>query len=67
VVGAMFVPWIFYYLETNKLKKMAVCFLLLLFSKENMALWAFFISTGLLFTFKNEKQKAIYLAAISIT
>lgn len=69
VAGTMVVPWIFYFFQKNKLKQTVFCFILFLLSKENMALWGFFIFTGLMMKFRNDKKKLILssaLAAISI-
>jgi uncharacterized membrane protein len=48
VVGAMFVPWLVYYYEKQNKKLFLTCFLLILISKENMALWLAFIMVGLM-------------------
>ncbi len=47
VVGTMFVPWFLLYYRRKNLKWSIVFFLLILISKENIALWAFFIGMGL--------------------
>ncbi len=47
VMGAMFVPWIFLYFYQKNNFKLSCLVLLLLISKENMALWATFIGAGL--------------------
>jgi len=47
VVGAMFVPWFLYYYKKKDLGKAVLFFILLLISKENIALWAGFIGLGL--------------------
>ena len=57
VVGTMFVPWFLYYLHNNKLKYAAIVALLIVISKENMALWLFCICLGLVFLYKKDKQK----------
>lgn len=53
VVGAMLVPWLFYFYEVGKRKWFLAIFLLILFSKENMALWLGFILIAL--AMKNRK------------
>ena len=47
VVAAMFVPWFLYYYRKQQLNKSILFFILILISKENMALWAGFIALGL--------------------
>ena len=47
VVAAMFVPWLLYYYRKQQVYKSILFFLLILISKENMALWAGFIALGL--------------------
>lgn len=47
VVGAMLVPWFIYFLEKKNKPFAFLFFLLILFAKENMALWMFFIILGL--------------------
>jgi uncharacterized membrane protein len=49
VVAAMFVPWFLYYYKKEALLKSVLFFVLILISKENMALWAGFIGLGLSF------------------
>ena len=47
VVATMLVPWFLYYYHKQKLSKSILFFILILISKENMALWAGFIALGL--------------------
>ena len=51
VMAAMFVPWLFYFFTQKKFGMALLFFLLILSCKENMALWAGFISLGLLAMF----------------
>ncbi len=67
VVGAMFVPWIFYYYDQKKFRHAAVFFTLLVISKENMALWAGFISIGLLLLNYKDKDKRKFAFLSSCT
>ena len=57
VIGAMFVPWIFYYFKKERWLPVLVFSVLLLISKENMALWAVFIFIGLALIYRKEKTK----------
>jgi uncharacterized membrane protein len=69
VVGTMAVPWIFYFIQKEKWKQTIFCLILLLISKENMALWGFFIFIGLMIRFRKDKVKLRWcgmLALISI-
>ena len=47
VVAAMFVPWLIYHFKNQQWKWTLFYFLLILISKENMALWLVFIGIGL--------------------
>ncbi len=49
VAAAMFIPWFIHFFELRKWTKSTAFFLLIIISKENMALWMIFISLGLLF------------------
>jgi len=46
VVGAMFLPWFLHYFGQERFRNAFLFLLLLCMSKENMALWAFFIAGG---------------------
>ncbi|MDX5346283.1 MAG: DUF2079 domain-containing protein [Hymenobacteraceae bacterium] len=46
VVAAMLVPWFLHYFEKKKLKTALLFLVLILVSKENMALWAIFLLLG---------------------
>ncbi|MHB1390216.1 MAG: DUF2079 domain-containing protein [Thermoleophilia bacterium] len=48
VVGAMLVPWLVYFYLKSRKGLVVVFFLLILISKENMALWLIFIILGLM-------------------
>ncbi len=48
VIAAMFVPWLFYYYKKRQKIKFLIFFILILISKENMALWLIFILLGLI-------------------
>ena len=69
VVAAMLVPWLFYFFFTGN-KTATWCFLvLILISKENMALWSIFIGLGLSWlTFKDKKLRlqALALSLVSL-
>ncbi|KAA9331871.1 DUF2079 domain-containing protein [Adhaeribacter soli] len=47
IIAAMMVPWFFLYFHRQKWFKATLLFSIILLSKENMALWAVFLSLGL--------------------
>jgi uncharacterized membrane protein len=59
VVGAMFLPWFLYYLEKRKWLPALLFMLLLVFSKENMALWGIFIGLGTALKYYPEKRRML--------
>jgi uncharacterized membrane protein len=65
VLAAMFVPWLFNYIQLEKWKAASVYFILILISKENMALWAFFIGLSLVFIYLKDKNKLRYLVSMT--
>ncbi|MGQ3012466.1 MAG: DUF2079 domain-containing protein, partial [Flavobacteriales bacterium] len=46
VMAAMFVPWLFYFMEKKARTKAILMALLIMLSKENMALWLVFLISG---------------------
>lgn len=66
VIAAMLVPWYFYFIQKSNFPKAIVCFVLILFCKENMGLWLFFINIGLLIEYRKDKSKYIYLASFAL-
>ncbi|MFA6923221.1 MAG: DUF2079 domain-containing protein [Bacteroidales bacterium] len=66
VMAAMFVPWFFYYVYNNKWKYASIFCLLILISKENMALWMFFICLGAIMLFYKDKGKIKFLSFYAI-
>ncbi|MFH0864554.1 MAG: DUF2079 domain-containing protein [Bacteroidota bacterium] len=69
VVGTMTVPWILFFINKSKWKQTIFCFIIFLISKENMALWGFFIFAGLMIKYRKDHKKLLWsaiLAAISI-
>ncbi|MBI3501122.1 MAG: DUF2079 domain-containing protein [Bacteroidetes bacterium] len=58
VLGAMFVPWFFYFFHLRKWKQATLFFLLIVLAKENMPLWLAFICAGIsLLYWKNKVQR----------
>ncbi len=63
VIATMIIPWFLFFLKKENLKAATICFILILIGKENMSLWMFFISLGLLFEYRKNKRisKALYI------
>lgn len=62
VIGAMFLPWFLLYFERKRFGIALFFFLLIVTSKENMALWAFFIAAGVgVRHFRNRKMLLLSL------
>ena len=57
VVAAMLVPWFILFFEKANWKKATIFFILICISKENIAIWAVFISLGLCLLHLNERKK----------
>ncbi|OYU95915.1 MAG: hypothetical protein CFE21_05745 [Bacteroidetes bacterium B1(2017)] len=67
VIGACFLPWIIYYYHKDQKLKTLLCFVAVLISKENMAIWMGFASISLWFTKKDSvKWFPASLLALSI-
>jgi uncharacterized membrane protein len=64
VVAAMLIPWYFYFIKKTDFLKATFVFFLVLFCKETMGLWLFFINIGLLIEYRKEKLKLKYLSIL---
>ena len=66
VIGACFVPWFFYFYSFDKKWQAGLCFLAILISKENFAIWLPFIILGMVWVNKqfNYRQWAFPMAMI---
>lgn len=63
VIGATFVPWLFYFFHRKKWKETILVFILFISTKENMPLWAAFVCMGIaLLYWKNKIQRGIALS-----
>ena len=60
VIGAMVVPWVFYFLHKNQWKQAILMLIIFLISKENMALWGVFIFAGLIIKYRRDRRKHIW-------
>ncbi len=66
VFAAMMIPWLFYFFMNSKWRNAFIVSILILFCKENMALWLIFIGFGLAWLYYKEKQKRNYALIISL-
>ncbi len=54
VIGAMLVPWFFYFFHKKKWKIALLFLILIVIAKENMPLWMAFVSAGLAWLYRKE-------------
>lgn len=69
VVAACAIPWLIYFFREKNRAKMLLAFIFILVAKENMALWLFFVCSGLAWMHRKEKQQrrtALWLSALSL-
>lgn len=66
VIAAMIVPWFFYNFKKKNYLASSILVVAILISKENMALWMFFICMGLLIEYRKDRKSLIYLLAFSV-
>ncbi|MES2380134.1 MAG: DUF2079 domain-containing protein [Bacteroidota bacterium] len=69
VIGAMLVPWYFYFFDKRNVKMTILFFVLIIICKEIMGLWLLFINLGLVLQNRKDKQqikKALAFAGISL-
>ncbi len=55
VIAACLVPWFFFHIKHKHVNYSVLFLILILIGKENMALWTFFISIGLLIHYRKDK------------
>jgi len=66
IVGTMAVPWLFYFLYKDQWKQLVIVFVIFLLSKENMALWGFFIFAGLMIKYRKDRKKIMWSAILGV-
>lgn len=69
VVAAMLIPWLFLTFENKKVKSAWMVFVFIIIAKENMSFWLFFVTTGLAWIHRKDKQlvrTSLLMALISI-
>ena len=67
VVGAMLLPWLLHYFDRKRWWPAIISFVLLIISKENMALWGIFISVALLVKYYSDKSCRIAAVALALS
>ncbi len=65
VMAAMFMPWFFLAIQTNRIRYAALWFSLILISKENMAFWMIFVCIGMMLIYRHDRNKMKKLAVFS--
>ncbi len=65
VVAACVLPWFFIAVHQHKIYKAFLLALFICVGKENMSLWMFFVSLGLLWEYRSHKSKRFPLLLIS--
>jgi uncharacterized membrane protein len=66
VVAAMLVPWFLYFFKKEQYWQAWLFLILILIAKENMALWMFFVLSGLLWEYRKQKKALLHLSFLSI-
>lgn len=66
VVAASIIPWLFYSVARRKLLNSSLLLLLIIVSKENMALWLFFVCIGLAIEYRRDNYLRNYLVAAAL-
>lgn len=62
VIAAMLVPWLLYHIRGRRLITSAILLFVIILAKENVSLWAGFISLGLLWEYRKDKLLRNFLA-----
>ena len=68
VVATCLLPWFVLFFKERRWPKSILVFIFILITKENMALWLFFICTGFLFIYKDNllRKMALLFSACSL-
>ena len=66
VVGAMALPWLLHWLETDRRGRAALAAAVLALSKENMALWLVFIGLGLVWLHWHHPARRRWAAGLAV-
>ena len=66
VLTAMMLPWLLYFLKQKKYGLATLFVVLFVIGKENMSLWLFFITIGLMWDYRKEKKTLWYLGGYAV-
>ena len=66
VLTATMLPWLLYFLKRRKFGLSTLFVVLFVIGKENMSLWLFFISIGLMWDYRKDKQTIWHLVAYAV-
>lgn len=67
VIGACFVPWLWYYFQKNKVLPSLLCFFAILISKENLAIFTAFFSLAMfVYSFRLNLRWRYFSAALFV-
>lgn len=66
ITAAMMVPWLMFFVHQQKWKYAAAAWLIIILSKENMALYGIFVCLGLALHYYKEKHIRNFLAGLTI-
>jgi uncharacterized membrane protein len=66
IIAAMMVPWFLHFYEQKKWKFATLFFVIILISKENMALWAIFIGLGMAWMYRKDKKTCLVSLGYSL-
>jgi uncharacterized membrane protein len=66
VIAASIVPWLFYYIQKQKIFYSSLCIFFIIIGKENMSFWLTFILIGLAIEYRKNKFIRNYLIIASL-
>lgn len=65
VIGAMAVPWLFYYVREKRFVASLLVLVFIWIGKENMAFWMTFVTFGLALIYRKERRSLLILLGFS--
>jgi len=65
VIGAMAVPWLFYFVREKRFLASALLLVFIWIGKENMAFWMAFVTFGLALIYRKERKSMLILLGFS--
>ncbi len=66
VLTAMMLPWLLYFIKKKSYGLSSLMVVLFVIGKENMSLWLFFITIGLMWDYRKDKKTIWHLLAYSL-